>query len=269
MKNFVDSYCEFPTVLRRPMWRIWHKLLLKFVKDDTVNFMNYGYTGLNGDQPLELKKEDEIDRYCIQLYNHVVEPVPIKDKTVVEVGSGRGGGASFITRYYQPKKYTGVDISSGVIKFCNGFHKVPSLEFKVGKAEKIPLEDNSHDVVVNVESARCYSNLETFFNEVHRVLTPEGYFLFADMIEKNEVEGIREKLKRCGFIIQSEKDITSNVSRGLELDHQRREELIHRKIPGFLQKHFKVFAGTKGTTRFDSFSNGKFDYRSFVITKKQ
>jgi ubiquinone/menaquinone biosynthesis C-methylase UbiE len=250
------------------MWRIWHKLLIRFDKDSTVNFMNYGFAGLNGDKPIQLEPNDEINRYCIQLYNHVVDAVDIKDKKVVEIGSGRGGGASFITRYHKPAQYTGVDISSGVIDFCNRFYKVPGLKFKVGKAEKIPLDDSSHDVVVNVESARCYSNLETFFNEVHRVLQPNGHFLFADMIEKEEVQDIREKLNRCGFKIQSETDITPNVANGLALDSERRETLIDNQIPGFLQKQFKVFAGTKGTSRFDSFNNGKFDYRSFVITKQ-
>ena len=34
-----------------------------------------------------------------------------------------------------------------------------------------------------------------------------------------------------------------------------------------LQKSFGEFAGTKGTSRFDSFSNGKYEYWSFVLTK--
>ena len=267
MSNFVDKYCEFPVALRRPMWRIWHNLLIRFDKESRVNFMNYGYESLNGDPVLNLQKKDEINRYCIQLYNHVATGSSLKGKKVTEIGSGRGGGADFISRYHKPKSYTGVDISSGVISFCNRFYNTPGLNFKEGKAEKIPMPTGSTDVVLNVESARCYSNIETFFKEVHRILTPKGEFLFADMIETDDVNSIRNKLQKNGFIIVSEKNITRNVAKGLELDTGRREQLINNNIPGSLRKSFSAFAGTKGTKRYNSFNNGKFEYWSFVLNK--
>lgn len=267
MTNFVDNYCEFPAVLRRPMWKIWHKLLIRFDKDSTVNFMNYGYAGLNGDKPIELKKEDERNRFCIQLYDQVVNSVSLENKKVLEIGSGRGGGADYIARYYKPLKYTGVDISPGVIKFCNQCYNVPGLSFIEGRAEKIPFDAETYDAVVNVESARCYSDIKTFFNEVHRILVPNGHFLFADMIEKADVKDIRAKLQSCGFSIIKEEEITKNVAKGLEMDTKRREVLIQKKIPGILKGLFEKFAGTKGTERFDSFSNGKFDYWNFVLVK--
>ena len=74
---------------------------------------------------------------------------------------------------------------------------------------------------------------------------------------------------QCGFSILDEKEITKNVVKGLELDTERRETLIKKKVPGVLKKFFLTFAGTKGTKRFDSFNNGKFEYWSFVLTKKQ
>jgi len=269
MINFVDNYCEFPAILRRPMWQVWHKLLIRFDKDITANFMNYGFAGLNGEKVVELEKSDEKNRFCIQLYDHVVNSVKIENQKVLEIGSGRGGGAHYIARYYKPKKYTGVDISTSVIKFCNQFYNVPGLSFVEGRAEKIPAETETYDAVVNVESARCYSDIKTFFNEVHRVLTPNGYFLFADMMENGMVNDIRKKLMNCGFEIHSEYNITKNVAKGLELDTQRREMLINKKVPGILRKFFLKFAGTKGTERFDSFNNGKFEYWSFVLKKNQ
>jgi ubiquinone/menaquinone biosynthesis C-methylase UbiE len=256
-----------PAFVRRPMWRIWHKLLNRFDKDSTVNFMNYGYAGLNGDKMLKLEKEDEYNRYCIQLYDHVVNRVQLENMSVVEVGSGRGGGAHYISRYYKPKVYTGVDISSSVIEFCNKTYKVPGLQFVEGAAEKIPVEAGSVDAVVNVESSRCYRSLTTFFNEVHRILNPDGHFLFADVVDNGRLEEIRTKLQNCGFKIKNETDITKNVARGLEMDSRRREGMIQRKIPGSLRKIFAKFAATEGTDRFDSFRNGKFQYWSFVLSK--
>lgn len=267
MTNFVDNYCEFPTVFRRPMWKIWHNLLIRFDRDRSVNFMNYGYSGLNGDKLIYLEKKDEENRYCIQLYDHVVNSVNLKNKKIIEIGSGRGGGANYITRYYKPLKYIGVDISTGVIKFCNQFYKEPGLSFIEGRAEKIPCDSESYDAVVNVESARCYSNIVTFFKEVHRVLNRNGHFLFADMIEPEKVEKLKSDLKHCGFKIKKEQEITKNVAKGLELDTARRQSLIQKRIPIFLKSLFEKFAGTKGSTRYDSFNNGKFQYWSFVLLK--
>lgn len=265
MSKIVEKYCEFPTLLRRPMWQVWHKLMIRFDKDTTVNFMNYGYQGLNGDAHLELQPEDEDNRYCIQLYDHVVRKGELEGKQVLEVGSGRGGGASYITRYYKPKSYTGMDISASTIDYCNSFHDVKGLNFVKGRAEKLPFEDNKFDALVNVESARCYSDLTLFFNEVHRVLKPKGLFLFADMIESNEVDEIKTKLAASNLKIKSEKDITNNVAEALRRDTKRREIQIDQKIPGMFKSSFAQFAGTVGSERYESFTNGKFTYMSFVI----
>ena len=77
MDKIIEKYCEMPTVIRRPMWQIWHNFMIRFDNKQEATFMNYGYQSLNGDAPLELQKEDEIDRYCIQLYDHVVNKVDL------------------------------------------------------------------------------------------------------------------------------------------------------------------------------------------------
>lgn len=40
-----------------------------------------------------------------------------------------------------------------MIDFCNCFYNYPGLSFMDGRAEKIPVENESYDAVVNVESA--------------------------------------------------------------------------------------------------------------------
>lgn len=268
MQKIVEKYCELPTAMRRPLWQLWHNLMIKFDKEKNATFMNYGYANLNGEEKLNLLESDEKDRYCIQLYDHVVNKVDLKNKKVLEIGSGRGGGASYITRYYKPESYTALDISKQVIDFCNNYHNVERLSFVKGFAEKPPFDDKHFDAVVNVESARCYKNLETFFKEVKRVLKDDGHFLFADMIKHHEVEKINSLLEKCGFEFISKQNIAQNVVKALDFDHLRRENLIKSQVPGFLSKAFLQFAGTKGTERYESFANGKMEYWSYVLRKK-
>ena len=197
----------------------------------------------------------------------MAEKSDLQNKDVAEIGSGRGGGASYLTRYYKPRSYTGLDISAPVIDFCNKYYKVPELSFKKGVAERQPFHDNSFDVLINIESARCYSSLKTFFNEVHRVLRPGGEFLFADLMYKGEVEGVKDKLRECGFMIVHQQEITKNVVKALEKDTGRRDNLIDELIPGFMKRAFEAFAATKGSLRYESFASGKIEYWSFVLKR--
>ncbi len=267
MKRIVELYCHLPKGIRKPLWQVWHNMIIKFDKNADAVFMNYGYEPQNGGYRPTLKTNDEINRYCIQLYDHVVNKADLKGKAVVEVGSGRGGGASYISRYFQPKSYLGVDISQGVIDFCNNFHQVEGLSFKRGIAENLPLEDATYDALVNVESARCYSSLETFFSEVYRVLKPGGYFLFADMIEQEDVESVDNTLKASGLEYVSSTDITENVVHALDKDHARRDGMISHKVPGFLKGAFAEFAGTKGSNRYELFASGEMRYKHYIMKK--
>lgn len=268
MSIIVEKYAELPKPLRKPLWRWWHKKLNKYDSGNVASFMNYGYESLNGDPRLELRPTDEADRYCIQLYDHVVNRFDLRKKHVLEVGSGRGGGASYITRYFEPESYTGLDITQSSIDFCNNHYRdVQALNFRCGNAEKLPFENNTFDYVVNVESARCYNDQAAFFSEVFRVLKPEGKLLLADMIYPSEIVKFRDTIKQAGFNIARETDISQNVVAALDKDSERREKLIDANVPKFLRSSFKTFAGTKGTSRHNNFATGVFQYYSFELTK--
>ena len=62
--------------------------------------MNYDYAELDGSE-LDLHDHPEKDRYFIQLYHYVAAAVELNGKKVLEVGSGRGGGASYVARVLQ------------------------------------------------------------------------------------------------------------------------------------------------------------------------
>ena len=100
---------------------------------------------------------------------------------------GRGGGASYLSRYLGPRSVTGIDISPRAIAFCRRVHDNPGLRFRVGDAERIPARDNSVDAVVNVEASFCYASLDRFLAEVTRVLRPGGRLHIADITVQRPV----------------------------------------------------------------------------------
>ncbi|MCX5642404.1 MAG: class I SAM-dependent methyltransferase [Candidatus Omnitrophica bacterium] len=236
-------------------------------EDAEAIFLNYGYADEN--LKLELREEDGKNRYCIQLYNHIVTSLPaeLKGLDVLEVGSGRGGGASYIARYFYPNSVVGLDLCRRAVTFCAEHYAINGLSFVCGNALNLPFQSKSLDVVVGVESSHGYPNIKQFFSEVDRVLKPGGYFLLSDFRNKDCIGLLREQLRSSGLKIIREETITPNIIKALELDSERRKELIERLVPKLLHKMSMALAGVKGTGAHMSFVTGKKEYLNFVLQK--
>lgn len=240
---------RFPN-LKSLLTRIQYDLVTTFDRDKKAIFMNFGYAAHpQANEPLPLDPEDEIHRYPMQLYHHVAKHIDWKNAEALEVSSGRGGGASFIVRHFQPKSYTGVDFSPKAIEFCREHYShLNELKFQHGNAEALTFPDNSFDVVVNVEASLYYPNLNKFLEHVKRVLKPNGYFLYTDLRYEEKVAIWHAQIKAMGLKVVHEEDITENVLKAMELDRERRIALVDKYVPRILRKQFYHFAGLKPET---------------------
>ena len=102
---------------RESLFKIWYFYVNKVDKKAEILFMNYGYS--SDDLDITLDQKDEMNRYSIQLYSHFTTDVSIKDKDIVEIGSGRGGGLNFLTKTFKPTSAIGVELDKRAITFCN------------------------------------------------------------------------------------------------------------------------------------------------------
>jgi ubiquinone/menaquinone biosynthesis C-methylase UbiE len=259
------SLSELPG-LKKKLWRGWYEYLARSHRAADWTFMNYGYYE-SGAPTLPLDEADEADRHFIQLYEHVAGAVDLTGCRVLEVGSGRGGGSSFIRRYLQPAQITGVDLSQNAVEFSRARHHVDGLVFEVADAEHLPYSDGSFDAVVNIESSHCYPSFRTFLSEIYRVLRPGGVFLYADFRAQKKVEDWHVTMRAAQFAVDRETDITSNVIAALERDNDRKIDLINRLIPRLLRRSFLDFAAVRGSTVFEAFRAGELVYMSFVLRK--
>ena len=249
--------------------RTFYSGLSVVLKSEDAAFLNYGYAPLDDDaMGLKLDPVDVPDRYSIQLYLRVAGAMDLRGKDVLEVGCGRGGGASFIARYLGPASMIGVDISERAVRFCRRRHPGERLKFERGEAERLPFPSASFDAVVNVESSHCYPSFEGFVDEVARVLRPNGAFLIADLRPREDIASMRNGLARR-FTIVEEELITANVVHALDLDSDRRTRLIQRRTPKFLHKSLASFASVSGTPMFDAFAAGSLQYVRFVLQKQE
>lgn len=268
LRQSLDALARFSPRFRRMMMRSWYEALVVIDRQKQISFMNYGYADLDpAKKSLILNNADEANRYAIQMYHHVASAIDLHDQDVVEIGSGRGGGAAYVNRTFKPKSTTGVDISKNAVDFCNKSYSNDRLSFSHGDAENIPLADESTDVVINIESSHCYGSMERFLAEVRRVLKPEGHFLFADHRDDDRTGLLRQQLHDRGFTIVTETDITANVVKALTLDDDRRRELIRNACPQLLRREAEEFAALVGTRTYESFRSTHSRYLSFVLKK--
>lgn len=261
--NMCDAYPKFRKVTRKQMYQ----LMARYYQHHDWSFMNYGYAPEDATEVPTLHSDDEINRYCIQLYHHVANAVELRGLKVLEVGSGRGGGADYIKRYLGPAQMIGVDFSDRAVQLCLRHYHVEGLSFMPGDAENLPFDENSFDAVVNVESSHCYRSMVTFLAQVKRVLKPGGHFLFADFRPREQIEELEAQLEHSEMRRVRQKDITANVLEALDADHERRIAHIRRGVPKFLVKLIQEFAGTKGAEIYKKFQTGATIYKSFVLQK--
>jgi ubiquinone/menaquinone biosynthesis C-methylase UbiE len=251
--------------LKNVFFRVWYWYVSTVDKNAEVIFMNYGYSKDN--HKIKLDKNDDKNRYSAQLYNLVATGTDIKGKDILEVGCGRGGGLSYINRYFSPASSTGVDLNKKAIDFCKNHYSKENISFLQLNAQDLYFQDNTFDVVINVESSHRYAQMDKFLDEVYRVLRPDGVFLFADFRHKTELEKLNTQLKNSNFIGLMKTTITAQVVEALKLSTNERVNLIHKMVPKFLHGLGKNFAATEGTSTYNKFLNGEFEYVFNVLMK--
>lgn len=252
--------------IRKAMWRCWYPFLTRRLRSEGVLFLNYAFE-TDPSVGLPLLPEDESHRACIQLYHHVASQVDLRDKEVLEVSCGHGGGASWVARTMKPAKYTGLDLNPTGIQFCQQRHRVPGLTFVQGDAQRLPFPDNSFDAVINVEASHCYPDFPGFLAEVARVLRPGGHLLYADFRFSDQFIEWQTAIDNAPLDIVQSRDIRDEVLRGMDCNAERNLALVHQRLPRFLHPLGRDFAGVPGSRVYLALQTGELSYRSWCFRK--
>jgi SAM-dependent methyltransferase len=224
-------------------------------------FMNYGYA------PAGATGAAGPEGYCLALYRHLLDGTDLRAKRVLEVSCGRGGGAAELAMAHAPAEFVGVDISTQNLEIARrGFAHLTNLRFEVGRAEALPFDGGTFDAVVNVEASHLYDDPARFFAEAFRVLRPRGQFFYADLFWSNSEP--ERFLSDAGFLLMREEDITADVLRALELDSDRREQIVSASIPAHMQDDYRNWSGVKGYRAHTRFASREWVYRAFRAQRR-
>merc|ERR1719482_1916837 len=167
---------------------------------------------------------------------------------VLEVGSGRGGGAKAVSKCFCPSLYVGMDLNSLQVASAqkrSGSSGPCPLSFVQGDAENLPFPDASFDIVVNVESSHTYPHFDRFVAEVRRVLKQGGRFVITDFRERPQLPGMLAVLGSNLHEIGSE-DITKKVAASLRDELSvggRVRKVVMTVCPSYFEAYCLKFAG--------------------------
>ena len=144
---------------------------LKQAEIDKIGFFNYGYwKGV----------DNSIDVAQINLIETLVNFLARRHGKVLDVACGRGASSKFLTKYFDPDKILGINISETQLHVCRTI--APECTFRLMDATKLDLEDSSFDNVLCIEAAFHFKTRRDFLMEAYRVLAPGGRIAMSDII---------------------------------------------------------------------------------------
>jgi len=108
----------------------------------------------------------------------------IEKGKAIDVGTGPGIIPIFLSKALPGVRFKGIDLSSVMIDLAKRNAKDEGLadkvEFEVGSAYSLPVEDHSLDLVLCINAIHHLDRPMDFFNEVARSLKEGGAFVIVD-----------------------------------------------------------------------------------------
>ncbi|CAF1423827.1 unnamed protein product [Adineta steineri] len=248
---------------------LWYEKISRiYTNVNELQFMNWGYADL------DKHIDDNTGYYSKKLYQQVLANVTLTDRNVLEVGCGRGAGAAWCVRTYAPRSYIGMDPSRDAINLCEQFYSTtPELSFMIADRKTyLSFQNESIDVVLSIETTNIFDKiiaLKDFVEEIARVLTPNGYFLWCGLCNLDGSSVLIDYLTtNHAFIIKEKVNITANALHALDIQSNSRTDFIDRYIQPADQEYYRILAGLPGTQLYDNMQQGRVEYWRIVFQKK-
>ena len=104
---------------------------------------------------------------------------------IIDVGCGFGATNILLAERFFDSEIVGLDLSDPLLRLAKQSAQVADLgervRFEKADVQRIPFEDNSFDVVLNINMVHLVEDPVRMLNEIERILAPEGHLFIADL----------------------------------------------------------------------------------------
>lgn len=114
---------------------------------------------------------EHLHRYAI------IQSLLNSNMVVADIACGEGYGTNYISNFVN--KVIGVDISYDAISHARAKYTKKNIEFLQASAIKVPLEDNSVDLIVSFETIEHLESHYEMLKEFKRILKHEGILVIS------------------------------------------------------------------------------------------
>jgi phthiocerol/phenolphthiocerol synthesis type-I polyketide synthase E len=230
-------------------------------------FCNFGYVPDDSPQYAAVAlPQHMINKNTTRLVLEVIGDCSLVECRVLDVGCGRGGTINVMANYFKARQLVGLDLSATAIRFCARTHRYDHASFLEGDAESLPFQNESFDVVSNLESSHSYPDIGSFYGEVQRVLKPGGFFLYTDVLSPDSWRASIERLRASGMLVERDRDITANVMRSCD---ETASEKLGAYDPRNDGPFMKNFLGTPDSDVYRLMKSEQWAYKIFKLRKAE
>jgi ubiquinone/menaquinone biosynthesis C-methylase UbiE len=104
---------------------------------------------------------------------------------ILDVGCGFGATNLVLAERFVDSQLVGIDLSEPLLRLAReaaqSAHLGERVRFEAADVQQIPYEDDSFDVVLNVNMVHLVEDPIEMLNEIERVLVPGGHLFVADL----------------------------------------------------------------------------------------
>ena len=208
------KHLVFETVHQTPSMNAIYETVAESIPQPSLLFMNYGFSSPDLEDSW-IHAPDAPFRLHLNLIRHLLAGVDLCGKSVLEIGCGRGGNCYYLSRYTDAGQIVGLDLCALNLVSTRQNPALEHAEFIAGDAQQLPFASGFFDIVLNLESAHCYSDFGKFVAETARVLKSRGIFCFADLWDVDALDldwqARRQALNHSQMEIIEEEDISEQV----------------------------------------------------------
>jgi ubiquinone/menaquinone biosynthesis C-methylase UbiE len=124
-------------------------------------------------------------RYVSKSFISMVKAWETTSGKVLDVGTGTGRLAIELARGLPGLQVVGLDLSDAALGLARDHvekDEVPlAVSFEKGDAQDMPFGDGTFDLVISSNTLHLVNNPVKMFDEIDRVLKPDGRFLLSDL----------------------------------------------------------------------------------------